>query len=249
MATFSRLIEASEETENNIFEQAETLSANLAGGKTIDDLAKESDYKVQSAVNLKVLAENIPSLNNQRQIVTWAFNSSRELNDSKRFDVDVNGKRGYAVVVLNGKTEEDGIVLNSDILLRIRPELVNKKKAAMIKEKMNGATLEDIAKNNNSTVRTASSVTLASPLLSGVGNEPSVVGAMSTLKLNEVSDKIEGEKGVFVVTVTKRDPATELENYDTFRNKLVLKLKGRSYQLYKVLEEAADVKDNRKKFF
>ena len=37
---------------------------------------------------------------------------------------------------------------------------------------MNGATLEEIANNTNSTVRDASSVTLASPLLSGVGNEP-----------------------------------------------------------------------------
>jgi len=249
LATFSRLIEASEETENSIFEQAETLAANLAVGKDLSELAKESNFKVQSAVNLKALAENIPGLGTQRQIVTWAFNKDRELKDSKRFDVDVNGKRGYAVVALNGKNEEDGLVVNSDILLRIRPELVNKKKASLIKDKMNGTTLEDIAKNSNVTVRNASAVTLASPLLSGVGNEPSVVGAMSTLKLDEISDKIDGEKGVFVVKVTKRDSATELENYDTFRKKMEVKLKGRSYQLYKVLEEAADVKDNRSKFF
>ncbi|PHQ57266.1 MAG: peptidylprolyl isomerase [Lutibacter sp.] len=249
LATFSRLIEASEETENTIFEQAETLASNLADGKRIGDLAKESDYKIKSALNLKVLEENVPGLNNQRQIVKWAFNSERELNDSKRFDVDVNGKRGYAVVVLNGKTEKDGLVLSSDILLKIRPELVNKKKAALIIEKMSGATLEEIAKNYNTTVRTASLVTLASPLLSGVGNEPKIVGAMSTLKIDKVSDVIEGEKGVFVVMVTKREAATELENYNTFRNKIVGKVKARSYQLYNVLEEAADVKDNRSKFY
>ena len=249
LATFSRLIEASEETENTIFEQAETLASNLADGKKIDDLAAESAYKVQSAVNLKALSENIPGLNNQRQIVTWAFNTDRELNDSRRFDVDVAGKRGYAVVVLSGMTEEDGMVLSSDILLNIRPELMNKKKAAMIKEKMNGATLEEIAQNASSNVRAASSVTLASPLLSGVGNEPAIVGAMSTLKIGEVSDKIEGEKGVFVVLVSKREPVAELDNYETFRNNKVVKLKGRSYQLYQVLEEAADITDNRGKFF
>ena len=249
LATFSRLIEASEETENIIFEQAETLAANLAEGNKIDDLAKESAYNIQSAVNLKPLEENIPGLNNQRQIVQWAFDSERALYDSKRFDVDTNGKRGYAVVLLNGKTEEGGLALNSEILLNIRPELTNKKKSAQIKEKMNGATLEEIAQNSNSTVRNASSVTLASPLLSGVGNEPIIIGAMSTLKLDEVSDKIEGEKGVFVVLVTKREAATELENYDTFRNKIVGKLKGRSYQLYQVLQDAAEIKDNRSKFF
>ena len=249
LVTFARLIEASEETENIIFEQAETLASNLAGQKNLEDLAKESNYTIQSAVNLKALAESIPGLSNQRQIVQWAFNQERELNDSKRFDIDVNGKRGYAVVLLNGKTEKDGIVLSSDILLSVRPELINKKKAAQIKAKMNGATLEEIANNTNSTVRTASSVTLASPLLSGVGNEPVIVGAMSTLKLDKISDKIEGEKGVFVVMVTKREASVELENYETFRNKIVTKLQGRSYQLYQVLQDASDVIDNRSKFY
>lgn len=249
LATFSLLIEASEETENAIFEQAETLASNLADGKEIEDLAKELGYKVQSAVNLKPLSENIPGLNNQRQIVTWAFNNERELKDSKRFDVDVAGKRGYAVVVLNDKTEADELVITSDILAKVRPELINKKKAAMIKDKIKGVTLEEIAKNMNTTVRNASLVTLVSPLLSGIGNEPAVVGAMSTLKLNEISDKIEGKKGVFVVQVTKREVPKELDNYNNFRNTKVVKLKGRSYQLYKVLQEAADVTDNRSKFF
>jgi len=249
LATFSRLIDASEETENAIFEQAETLASNLSDGNKIDDLATESAYKVQSAVNLKALSESIPGLNNQRQIVTWAFQDDRELNDSKRFDVEVAGKRGYVVAVVNGMTEEDGLVVSSDILLNIRPELMNKKKAALIKEKMNGATLEEVAESTSTTVRTASSVTLASPLLSGVGNEPAIVGAMSTLKIGEVSDKIEGEKGVFVVLVSKREPVAELDNYENFRNNKVTKLKGRSYQLYQTLQDAAEVKDNRSKFY
>jgi len=249
LVTFSRLVEASEETENIIFEQAETLASNLAGGKKLDDLAKESTYKIQSAVNLKVLSESIPGLNNQRQIVTWAFKAERELNDSKRFDVDVAGKRGYAVVLVNGMTEEDGLALSSEIIAQVRPELMNEKKAALIKDKMNGATLDEIAQNSVSVVRTASSVTLASPLLSGVGNEPAVVGAMSTLKLEEISDKIEGEKGVFVVKVSKREAATELENYETFRNTLAAKVKGRSYQLYQTLQDASDIKDDRSKFY
>ena len=188
-------------------------------------------------------------MNNQRQIVTWAFDGNRELNDSKRFDVDVNGKRGYAVVVLSGKTEEDGVDLSSNIMSQIRPELISKKKAALISAKIKGSTLEEIGTNQNITVRNTSSVTLASPLLSGVGNEPAVVGAMSTLAIDAVSDKIEGAKGVFVVQVTKREAATELENYDNFRKQLATKLKGRSYQLYKVLQDAAEVQDNRKKFF
>lgn len=249
LATFASLIEASEETENTIFEQAETLASNLADGNKLQDLATEKSYQVKSAISLRALAESIPGLNNQRQIVTWAFNSERELNDSKRFDVEVNGKRAYAVVLLNEKTEKDDLILNSEILLKIRPELIDKKKSALIKAKMEGATLDEIAKNSDSKLRSASLVTLANPLLSGVGNEPEIIGAMSTLKIDEVSEPIDGVKGVFVVVVTKREAATELENYNNFRKKIVAKLKGRSYQLYPVLQESADVIDNRSKSY
>jgi peptidylprolyl isomerase/peptidyl-prolyl cis-trans isomerase D len=249
LATFARLIDPSEATENAIFEKAETLTANLANGEKLEDIAKKDNYNVQSALNLKVLEENIPGLNGQRQIVIWAFAKERELGDSKRFDIDVDGKRSYVVVVLKGKSEKDGLVVNSEILAKIQPELINKKKAALINAKIKGTTLEEIAKNTNTAISTASSVTLASPLLSGVGNEPAVVGAMSTIKLSEVSKPIEGDKGVFIFKVDKRDTPLKLDNYDTFRNKIINNLKGRSYMLFQVLEETADIKDYRGQFY
>jgi peptidylprolyl isomerase/peptidyl-prolyl cis-trans isomerase D len=249
LATYSRLIMASEETENIIFENAETLASKLSDNNDIDELAKETGVTVQTALNLKVLDENVPGLGSQRQIVTWAFDSDRDLGDSRRFEVEINGRRGYAVVVLTQKVEEDGIVISSDIIASIRPELINKKKAAQIESMMKGSNLEEIAKNSNVTVRTVSSVNLGSPLLSGVGNEPAVVGAMSTLPIDKVSEFIEGEKGVFVVKVTKREPAAELENYNTFRNNIATQLKGRSFQIFKVLEDSAEIKDFRGNFF
>lgn len=249
LATFARLIDPSDATENEIFEKAETLTANLTNGEKLGDAAKKANYTVQSALNLKVLEENIPGLNDQRQIVIWAFAKERELGDSKRFDIDVNGKRSYIVAVLKSKSEKDGLVVNSEILSKIQPELINKKKAVLIKEKIKGTTLEEIAKNTNATVNTTSSVTLASPLLSGVGNEPSVVGAMSTIKLNELSKPIEGDKGIFVVKVAKRDTPIKLDNYETFRNRIINNLKARSFQLFQVLEETAEIKDFRGNYY
>ena len=249
LVTYARLIEASEETENDIFEQAETLAAKLAEeDANLEEIAVAENLEVRSALNLKALEENIPGLNSQRQIVTWAFKDA-SVGDSKRFDIDVEGQRGYAVVLLKSKTDEDDVAVSSDLLAKIRQDLINKKKAATIKEKMSGTTLEEIAKNANTTVRRASQVTLLSPLLSGVGNEPAIVGAMSVLKLDEISDKIEGEKGVFVITVTKREKPVELENYNTFRNTIDVKIKGKSFTLFKVLEETADIRDNRHNFF
>lgn len=249
LASFGRIIEASDETENNIFEQAETLAANLASGQKLDDLKEEGGFEILSALNLKQLDEAVPGLGSQRQIVTWAFANSTKVNDSKRFDIEFSGKRTYVVAVVSGKTEKDGLVLSSDIIAQIRPELIDKKKAKLIKEKLNGATLEEMAQSSGTTVRKANAVTLASPLLVGVGNEPGVVAAMSTLPIDVVSQPIDGQKGVFIVKVSKKEKPIELDNYDAFRRKLAIQVQGRSYILYKVLEDAADINDNRAKFF
>jgi len=249
LVTFARLIEASEETENVIFEKAETVAANLEEGKTTDEISIESGYTFQSARNLKALDENVPGLGEQRQIVTWSFNNERAMADSKRFDIESAGKRGYAVVVLVGKTTKEQVALTADILSEVRPILMNEKKAAIIEDTMNGDTLEEIAKNSSTSVRSASSINLGSPVISGVGNEPAVVGAMSTIKLDEVSDLILGEKGVFVMKVTKRDAPVDIENYDSFRNTKAASLKGRTYQLFQVLKESADITDNRANFY
>ena len=249
LATFARLIEPSEATENAIFEQAETMTANLTEGKSIDEVATDKGFNVQTAQNLKPLDENIPGLSDQRQIVTWAFSKERNLGDSKRFDIDIAGKRGYAVVVLIDKTNKDEVAITSEIIAEVRPMLVNEKKAAIIEKTMNGATLEEIASKNVTTVKSATSINLGSPLITGVGNEPSVVGAMSTLKLDQISDIIKGEKGVFVVKVTKRDAPIDIENYESFRNTAATALKGRTYQLFQALKETAEINDNRANFF
>ncbi len=60
---------------------------------------------------------------------------------------------------------------------------------------------------------------------------------------------MKGVKGVFILKVTKREDPVALDNYENYRKKLASQLKGRTYQLNEVLKEAADIVDNRAKFF
>jgi len=249
LATFARLIEASEETENTIFEQAETMAASLADGKSIDEVGTDKGYTVRTAQNLKVLDENVPGLSEQRQMVIWAFSKGNAVGNSKRFDVDIAGNRSYVVTVLTAKTDKDQVAITSEIISEVRPILINKKKGALIEKTMKGNTLEEIATSSSTNVRAASSINLGSPVISGVGNEPIVVGAMSTIKLDEVSNKIQGKKGVFVVQVTKRSAPVDIENYEGYRNTAATSVKGRTYQLFQVLKETGDINDNRANFF
>ena len=158
----------------------------------------------------------------------------------KRFDID----KGYVVVLLTNTTEK-GLQSVSKAMNKVRPILVNQKKAKLILDKMNGASLNDIATNNNVTVRNASNVSLKSPSLSGVGNDPKVVGAMYYAKENELYNKIEGVRGVFAFMVTKKEAPTELPNYETSRNLLAQERKNTTVKIFDALKNSADIEDNR----
>ena len=161
----------------------------------------------------------------------------------------MNGKRGYAVVYLSEKTSKEEVAISPEIIAEVRPLLMNEKKASLIEDKLSGSTLEEIAASGKTSVRSASSINLGSPIVTGVGNEPAVVGAMSTIELEKVSEMINGVKGIFFVKVTKRDLPVDIKNYETFRNTIATGVKGRTYQLYQVLQETADIEDNRATFF
>ncbi|WP_299107592.1 peptidylprolyl isomerase [uncultured Tenacibaculum sp.] len=244
LATYGRKIEASEATENKIFQEAETFALELTNGKSFEDAVKEKGLKSISSVGIKALDENVPSIGNEREMVTWSFGKDLEVGDFKRFDI--NG--GYAVAVLKAKTAK-GLMPVDKAIAQVRPILVKEKKAALIAEKMNGANLQDIATANSQTVRTAADVNLQSPTLPGIGNEPKVVGAMLYAKENELKNKVAGGLGVYAFIVEKRELPVALPNYDTFRKRIANDRKGRTYQLYEAMKKASNVEDRLSSFY
>jgi peptidyl-prolyl cis-trans isomerase D len=243
LTTLSRQIIPSIDTENKFYQDAETFAQDLiSNGGDIYALAKERSYLAAPAIGLQVLDEFVPGIiGNQRQIVNWSFNKETAIGGVKRFDVE----SGYVVAVLSSKTAK-GLSPISKVINKIRPILLNEKKAAMIAESMKGSTtLEEIAKSSGTSLRTASSVTLASPTISGVGAEPGIVGAMMGSKVGEVHNNLKGVKGVFAIEVSSVEKAPKLPNYDIARLKLVNALKLRKNQIFTSLKSSYQIEDYR----
>ncbi|OIQ41863.1 MAG: hypothetical protein BM563_00700 [Bacteroidetes bacterium MedPE-SWsnd-G1] len=241
LTTLAREITPSEQTESEFYLEAETFASDIANGADVYTLVKDKGYVLAPAIGLKILDEFVPGiLGNQRPIVNWTFNSETSVGDVRRFDVE----RGYVVAVLAAKTPK-GLVPAANVITEIRPILVNRKKAEMIADKMNGSTLEEIASNAGTNVRTAASVTLASPTISGVGAEPSIVGAMMGAKEGEVHNNLAGAKGVFAIQVTSVEEAPALPNYDVARTRIQNSLKLRTNQIFNSLKSAYEIEDYR----
>ncbi|WP_439127547.1 peptidylprolyl isomerase [Polaribacter sp.] len=240
LVTFGREIVPSEATESAVFQKAEQFALAISKTDDYNAVAKENNYVLKPAVGLKVLDENVPGIGNQRQMVSWAFGNSTEVGDFKRFDLEGS----HVVAIVTDKTAK-GLLPANKAINRVRPILVNKKKAALLSDKLNGSNLQDIAKANNTTVRSANGVKLKSPALSGVGSEPKVVGAMYNAELNKVYNNVEGNRGVFAFKVTKRELPTALPNYETNRKKIAETRKRQTFKIYEAIKKSADIEDNR----
>ncbi|MBA6315237.1 peptidylprolyl isomerase [Cellulophaga baltica] len=246
VANLVREVEPSEETIDLLFQDATKFEmSTVENSAKFEEVAKQDNYVVRPVNKLNPMDENLPGLGSQRAIVQWAFNSDSEIGDVKRFDLN----DGYAVVRLTAKYAK-GLMTSEDASPVVLPILRKQKKAAMIIEKNKGKSFDAFAKDNNVSAATASAISVKTPTIAGAGREPAVAGTAYVLAEGKTSGLIEGESGVYMVTVTKKTPATKLENYSTFAKTLKASNSTRvNTSVYQALKAASEIEDNRSMFY
>jgi hypothetical protein len=245
LATYGRKIEASEATENAIFEDAETLAYELSSGKNISDLSKENNYLLRTLSGIKAMEEDVAVLGKNRSIVRWAFDKETAVNASKRFDLE----KGYAVVVLTNKTDK-GLIAPSKAAAKVKPILIKEKKAALLASQMNEESLSALADAFKTSVRSFSNVTMSAPTISGVGIEPAVVGAIYAVPTNTTLKNIVGEKGVFAISVANKELPVSLPSYEASKSVLTRAYQNKANgQMYKALESFSEIVDERSNLY
>jgi peptidyl-prolyl cis-trans isomerase D len=244
LATVAQKIEASEATSDKVFAQATKFEMDAAE-KDFNKTAKEMALTVAPAVGVKAMDENFGPLGNQRTIVRWAFEKDTKEGAVKRFEV---ANLGHVIAKVKS-IDNSGLIPVDQIRPYVEPILKNKKKAELLKAKMTGSSLEDIAKATGSTVQQAVNVTLENPVLAGgVGQEPKVVGNAFALAANKLSAPIEGTTGVYVVKNISTVKAPALKSYADNVSKLKAQSGSDVNRVLPALKEGADIKDNRKDF-
>nr|WP_298997288.1 peptidylprolyl isomerase [uncultured Allomuricauda sp.] len=247
VATLTREVEPSEETINTLFTDATKFEmATLdAEAESFSSIASESNYTVRPVNKVKELDENLPGLSNQRGIVQWAFNDDTKVGDIKRFNVN----NGYAVVQLTKKYKE-GLMTPEDASATALPKIRKERKAEQILSANQGKSMEALASDNGVVASTATALTMKSPTLPGAGREPLVVGTAFALGQDATSGLIQGETGVYMIKVTKKEAAPELENFTTYAQNLKTSSSTRvNGDVYNALKEGAEIEDKRATFY
>nr|WP_299170363.1 peptidylprolyl isomerase [uncultured Allomuricauda sp.] len=247
VATLSREIEPSEETINTLFTDATKfeMASIDAEPENFGDIARESNYTVRPVNRIKEMDENLPGLSAQRGVVQWAFNDDTKVGDIKRFNIN----NGYAVVQLTKKYKE-GLMSTEDASASALPKIRKERKAQQIISANQGKALDAVAADNNVSLSNASALTLKSPTIPGAGREPLVVGTAFALAQDATSSLIEGETGVFIVKVTKKEEAPNVDNFSTYANTLKTNAANQvNNAVYNALKEGAEIEDKRATFY
>ena len=247
VATLSREIEPSEETINTLFTDATKFEMATidAEAQAFSGIASESNYTVRPVNKLKEMDENLPGLGSQRSIVQWAFNDDTEVGDIRRFNIN----NGYAVVQLTRKFKE-GLMSSEDASATALPKIRKERKAEQLIAANQGKSLDALAKDNETIVSTATALTRKSPTLPGAGREPYVVGTAFALDKDATSGLLKGESGIYMVKVTNKEDAPELDNFSTYAKTLKTNDFGRvNGDVFNALKEDSDIEDKRATFY
>ena len=238
-------IEPSERTRDSIYNIASKFEIAV-NEDNFRNYSKENNIKINPVNNLGELDENIPMLGKERSIVRWAYEENTNQGDIKRFSLQ-NG--GYVIAMLTS-INENGMISDEKSSITALPEVKKQKKAEKIIKSISSSNLEEIAAQNNVDVQTALSVNINNPVISGVGNEPSVVGYAMGLSEDITSVGIIGKTGVFYINVTEKRKASSLENYQNMIN-IISSTRSSTVRnkSYDALEEKADIEDFRSSFY
>ena len=128
-------------------------------------------------------------------------------------------------------------------------EATNNAKAEYIKQQLkNAETLEAAAEALTQPVQHIDRVTLADSRFGNAGMEPAVIGATIALGENALSEPVQGNMGVFVVKTGAANNTAEEINVEVEKAQLASRFSYLPYQAIQLVEEKAEVTDNRANF-
>ena len=245
IATIVQEIEPSVKTIDDVFKNKSKFEIAIAKSD-FNEVSDQANYKTMPVSSIKELDESIPGIGMQRAIVRWSFEDGTEVGDFKSFNISGGGFVVAKITAVN----EKGLMSVEKASVTALPEIRKEKKAALIIGRISATTLDAIASEEGQTVKSAISVNMKNPTLSGAGREPKVIGTVFGLTEGATSKLVVGLNGVYAVQLTKLTTASELPNYQAAANRVgQAKSNAVNSKLYTALKDAAEIEDNRASFY
>ena len=243
LAILAREVTPSSKTYSILYNQAKQFIVNNNNAEALESAAQEQGLAVIPQYNLTKTTDKVGQLKSSRPIVRWAF----EAKEGQVSDVFECGQQ-FIVAALTEVNDGEYRSLEA-VRSELTYEATNNAKAAYIAKELKGIeSLEAAAEKMGQSVQHADRVSLADSRFGNAGMEPAVIGKTVAQGENAFSGAIKGNMGVFVV---KTGAANNLQgefNAESEKAQLASRFAYLPYQAMQLIEDKADVTDNRANF-
>jgi peptidyl-prolyl cis-trans isomerase D len=203
---------------------------------------------------LKENDREVVGLESSRQLVRAAFTADKGkiLVNNEGSSIFEFGNK-FVISMLTEATEEGVSTFEEAKILvdlAVRKEKKAQLLAAKMKEAASGETsLENVASKLSVVVNEATNLNFDTYSIPVAGFEPAIVGTVSSLPENKISEPIQGINGVYLAKVTAivTNPGDDLKGEKT-RLAQALNYRAGS-QVFESLKKLADIEDRRSKFY
>ena len=250
LAIISRKVEPSSQTYQDVYAKASKFAGENQTQEAFNK-AVATDGLDKRYATIKEDQQNINGLKDARILIRSTFNNGEvgklvvSYEGTPIFELGDN----FVIAVLTG-IQEKGIAPFSSVKDRVELAVRKEKKGDYLAKEMDGkSNLVALAAALNVNEKEAKNLTFNSYSVPGAGVEPAVIGTATSLGLNQVSQPIIGNNGVYMVEVTN---IMEGNNTDVAGDKTQLMM-NMSYranmQAFETLKKEADIVDKRSKFY
>ena len=243
LAILAREVTPSSKTYSAIYNSAKQFIVNNNNAEALEAAAQEAGMTVTPQYNLTKTTDKVGQLKSSRPIVRWAF----EAKEGAVSDVFECGQQ-FIVAAVKEVNDEEYRPLES-VRSELMYEATNNAKAAYAAKQLKGVeNLKAAAQIMGQRVQQVERVALADSRFGNAGMEPAVIGKTIAQGENALSEAIQGKMGVFMV---KTGAANNLEaefNADAEKAQLAARYAYLPYQAMQILEDHAEVEDNRANF-
>nr|WP_207533793.1 peptidylprolyl isomerase [Pedobacter sp. SYSU D00823] len=247
VAIVDKSVAASNQTQQAAYAKASSFLGSANSAKTFDEQASGQKLNKQIAENVTASQSSIPGLENARELIRWAFEAKEGDVTDKVYELGNN-----FVVAKLSDVREKGILPLGKVKKQIEPVVRNRVKGRMLSEQLAkaGTSISQVAQKVGKPATPAQNVVFANPIIPGVAQENKVVGTVFGLQPNKISKPIIGEQGVYVVVVNSFSNPAPLTNTVNQKQQIAQSVKQRAQgQVFEVLRDKAEIKDNRIRFY
>ena len=252
VAIITRKVDPSTETYQDYYTKASNFHSQNKTIEQFDKSCVSAGINKRSAEYLREMDNSLPGLETARDIIRWAYNNETKKGSVCDAVFDLGDK--YVIAVLK-EIRLKGIAPLEQIKPLIEPMVKREKKAEQLLTKVNSVYTPTIdmgllATKLNSKLDTIPMLSFSSYNLPGFGPEPEVLGALYSLKKGNTSKPIKGNMGVFVIKTIDVTEAPVIQDYTPVKMQIYGLFNSiANYQINRILEKAANVKDNRVLFY